>query len=320
MISTEFIHYGSIASIVAFSAFAVSFGEAFASISGLQALARQPSARAEITRANILGIALIETAAAFSILIAILLLGWTSRTPLPLPAIIAECGICIAMVCTSSIIGIVAGLPVKAACDAIARQPFFSQKIISFMVITLALLQTPLISALMISLFIKIQMNFVTNVYDGMRLFASGIAIGLGSLGPCTGLALCSEMAIVGVGINRKIFTKILSFTLISGAIIETPIIFSLIVALLLIFVITPLKPDAFVRAIGCISATCCIGIGTLGVGIGSGRVARAAAAQIAKNPEEYSSIVRTSFFAQGLIETCVLYATLIAFCLAFLS
>jgi F0F1-type ATP synthase membrane subunit c/vacuolar-type H+-ATPase subunit K len=192
------------------------------------------------------------------------------------------------------------------------------QKILSFMIILLVLLQTPLISALMISLFIQFQLPLLTNNYDAARLLASGIAIGFGSIGPCIALARVAQSALAGIGINRKIFPKMVSFALITEAIIETPIIFSLIISLMLLFVVPPIQEGDIARVVAHIGATCCIGLGTLGAGLGSGLVAHKAAELVTTHSDQYGSIIRTSFFAQGLIETAVLYATLIAFFLLF--
>ena len=55
------------------------------------------------------------------------------------------------------------------------------------------------------------------------------------------------------------------------------------------------------------------IGFGTFGAGISSGRSAAAAAIQIAYNPQAYNLLARSSMMAQGLIDTCAVYAFIIS-------
>jgi len=316
----SFLHYGSVSCIVAVSSFSVSIGECLATLSALNAIERQPGARSDILRAHILGAALIEGSAIFGLLIAILLIGWTPSGAILLRSAIAETGICIAMSITCGVLGIVSGFPITTACTSIARQPFMSQKIVSFMIMTQALIQTPLISALLVSTFITLQIPALQSDLDGVRLLAVGIAIGLGCIGPTIGLALCAKNALRAISVSKKLYNKILSFTLLSEAIIETPIIFSLITSFLILFLVHPLSGDDIIRAVALISATLCSGIGTFGSGIASGNTAKNAITALAHNPDIHGQITKMSFLTQGIIETSVIYATLIAIALIFLS
>lgn len=314
------LHYGSVVCIVGISSFSVSIGECLATLSALDAIERQPAARSDILRAHILGAALIEGSAIFGLLIAILLIGLAPLATVALKSAIAEMGICIAMSVTCGILGVVSGFPIVTACASIARQPFMSQKIVSFMIMTQALIQTPLISALLVSAFITLQIPALQTTFDGIRLCAAGIAIGLGCIGPTIGLALCARNALRAISVSKKLYNKILSFTLLSEAIIETPIVFSLIISFLLLFLVHPLSNNDFLRAIALVSATICTGLGTFGAGIASGNTAKNAILAIAYTPDSHGQVTKMSFLAQGLIETSVIYATLIAVVLIFLS
>src|SRR5437870_5245177 len=107
-------------------------------------------------------------------------------------------------------VGIGQGLTSGAALQAINRQPSARLDII-------------------IALFIQGQSVFVETMRDSLRLISSGLAIGLGSVGPAIGLAIFAKAACAGIGINRKAYAKILPFTFISEAIIETPVIFAFV-------------------------------------------------------------------------------------------
>ncbi|TET05985.1 hypothetical protein E3J79_03515 [Candidatus Dependentiae bacterium] len=307
-----FFHYGTIASIVAINSLGVGIGEGLASSAALDAINLQPNSKYEISRTAILGMALIETAAIMGVTISFILLLGTRNTAYPLCAGIADLGIALAISLPGFAIGIVSALPAREACLAIARQPFFAQRILRFMLLTQSINQTPIVFGFIIAMFINTQAASCTNLIASIRLLATGICIGVGSIGPSIGLALFSRRACQGLGINRKAYNKLFSFTLISNAIIETPIIFALIIALMILF-ITDISNATAIKGISLLSAAICMGIGTISVGISSGITAAAACHQIAKKPELHSILSRVSMFSQGLIDTFAIYALLIA-------
>ena len=314
--ATEFIHYGIIALAVAVNSVSVGIGEGLTSSTALDAINRQPSARTDIVQTAILGMALIETAAIMGLFVSILLLLDTKDAAQTFHANLAQIGIGLAICLPGFVIGLVSALPAQAACHAIARQPFFSQRILSFMIMTQALIQTPIISGLLVALFIKGQAPSAHTFSDSFRLIASGLSVGLGSIGPAIGLAVFAKAAVAGLGTNRKVYNKLLSFTLISEAIIETQIIFSLVIAITLLFIVPKATSENVLNGIAYLGAGLCTGIGTFGPGISSGKTAAAACTQIARAPELHSILSRASMFAQGLIETVAIYAILVSFLL----
>lgn len=308
---SDIFHYVTIALTVSVTSIGVGIGEGLACQAALEAINIQPSAKSEIARTAILGMALIETATIMGMTIATILLMDTNKAASTMYSGIAELGIAFAICISGFVLGLVSALPTQQACLAIARQPFFSQKIFRFMLITQSIIQTPIIFGFIIAMFIRDQAMIVTSLEDSLRLVASGICIGIGSVGPAIGLGLFAQTACRSIGINRNAFNKILSFTFISEAIIETPIIFALIISLMLIN--TKVADGDMLHAIGMLSAAICIGFGTIGAGISSGRTAAAACHQIALAPNQHSILSRTSMFAQGLIDTCAIYALIIA-------
>jgi F-type H+-transporting ATPase subunit c len=312
---SEFIHYGTVALTIGINSIGVGLGQGYASKGALEAIDLQPAARNDIFRTAMLGIALIETAAIMGFIIAIILLASTRVALTTFYADIATIGIALAICSTGIVLGIASALPVHASCLAIARQPFFIRKIIGFMIMTQALIQTPIIAGLIIALFIRNQALLSNSLNDSLRLISCGACIGLGSIGPAIGLAIFAKQACGGLGINRKAYQKLLSFTLISEVIIETPIIFSFVISLTLLF-ITPAKEASLAQGVAYLAAALAISLGTLGAGISSGRVAAAAGKQIAHNINTHSYLSRITLLSQGLIETCVIYATIVAFIL----
>jgi F-type H+-transporting ATPase subunit c len=312
MFDASFFHYMTVGLAVGCNSIAVGIGEGITSLSALKAADIQPSARAEITRTFMLSMALIETSAIIGLTIAFMLLVPVLDHPNSFLMHYSVTGIGLAICLTGAVLGVAAALPAQAACMAVARQPFFSQKIQMVMLLTQSLMQTPLLFAFIISFFIKEQIPHVTSLAESVRLIAAGLCIGLGSVGPTIGLARFARQACESLGINRYAYNEILSFTLVSEAIIESPIIFSLVMS----FALLGTKPSAMALATGgipFIAAAIVMGLGTFGVGIGSGNTATKACKHLALNPESYTQLSRTSLMAQVLIETCSIYAFLIA-------
>jgi F0F1-type ATP synthase membrane subunit c/vacuolar-type H+-ATPase subunit K len=315
------IHYSTIALAVGVNSVGAGVGEGITSSAALDAINRQPRARNEITRTALVGMALIETAAILGVVIAIMLLVGPQEITNNRFVNIAEAGIAFSICVCGLVLGIVSSFPAQAACHAIARQPFFAPQIFRFMLITQSLLQSPVIFGFIVAFMIKFQAAAIPSLADSIRLIASGLAIGLGGIGPSIGLAIFARTACESVGINPHAYAKLFSFTLISQTIIETPIIFSFVISLALLFIgpIHGSDPLSFLQALTYIAAALSIGFGTLGAGISSGKTAAAACHQIALAPDLSNLISRVSLLAQGLIETGVIYAILISFTLIFL-
>jgi len=305
----EFLHYISIALVVGVNAVSVGIGEGMTGSSAIEAINIQPQAKNEITTAAIIGMALVETAAITGISIAMILLLGAQGINKTIYFGLSELGIAFAVSFSGFAIGIVSAWPAQSSCLAIARQPFIGKKIFRFMLITQSLIQTPVIFSFIIAMFIKNQSISVNTAAETLRLIASGLCIGLGSIGPAIGQANFARAACSSIGVNKKSYNKIFPFTLISEAIIETPIIFALVVSLILI----GSKASTLLQGIAMISAAFCIGIGTIGPGIGSGKTSAQACKQIAKNPEIYSTISKVSMFGQGMIDTAAIYALMIS-------
>jgi len=311
--SSEFLHYGAIATSIALSSISVGIGEGLISWSALSAIDRQPAAQDDVMRVAIIGMSLVETVAILGLLISIILLAYTSTGSNNAFSHYAEIGIIAAMGITGLAIGFASALPAQAACHAVARQPFFAHRISSFMLMTQVIIQTPMISAFLVSLFIQGQSNAATTLSDSLRLIASGLCVGIGSIGPAIGLSVFAKAAITSLGKNTKAYDKLLSFTFISEALIETPVIFCLLIAVTLLFAVPHSATDPLINGIIFLAAGLCTGLGTLGTGISSGITAAAACTQIGNNPDAYNIISRTSILAQSLIETIVLYTVILS-------
>src|SRR5690606_10122895 len=151
-----------------------------------------------------IGMTLIETVAILALLVAILLLVNSSSEGNNYFEHLSELGIGFAICLTGFAVGLASAIPAQAACNAVARQPLFTQKIFGFMLMTQVLIQTPIISALIVSFFIQNQAANALVMSDSLRLIAAGLCVGLGSIGPAIGLSIFSKSALNGLGKNTN--------------------------------------------------------------------------------------------------------------------
>jgi F0F1-type ATP synthase membrane subunit c/vacuolar-type H+-ATPase subunit K len=310
----NFFHYMTIALTVCISSLSAGLGQGLTGRAAIIAANKQPNAYNDIFRATILGSALIETTALLGFIIALILLVSTPNEH-AFETHLAELGICFAIGISSLVVGYAASLPAQQACNAIARQPFFADNIIRFMLITQSLIQTPIIFSFIIAFLIRYKTAEITGIAESLSLLAAGLCLGLGSIGPVIGLGRFAREACNGIGINRAAYPNIMSFSIISLAIIETPILFSLLVALMLLLTAVGNSMFAAICALG---AAFCMGFGTVGPGIASSRTATAACRQIALNPAMHGTLSAVSMFGQGIIDTCAIYSFVIAIFLIF--
>lgn len=303
------IHYLAVAACTVVAALGVSGGQGRTTQSSFDAINRQPQMQPEIVRATILALAIRETAAIFGLIFSIFLF---FSDPPTFPVALAEIGIVLSIALPGFTIGYYSAGPTRESMAAIARQPFLSRKLTNYMLLVLSLLQTPLIFGFISGLLIKLQLPQVTTVGQGLVLIGAGIASGIGCIGPVIGGCLFTKSACRSVGKNSAAFQDLFRFTFISQAIIETPIVFATIIALLLTRIAqTPIEHS--IIGVAYLLFGCTIGFGTFGAGISSGRVAASAAEQIAYAPTQYAMLSRASIIAQGLVDTIAIYAFIIS-------
>lgn len=313
-VAIPFFTVVSIALAVSMTSIGVGIGESLTSIAAIKAINIQPKAAPEINKISVLGMALTETSAVLALVMAIMLILGSKN--LSFYSDLSRLGIAFAISFSGAAIGIASSMPAKAACLSIARQPFFSNKILNIMLLTISFIQTPIVFGFIVALFINYQAASCASLGESLRLIAAGISIGLGSIGPTLGLAYFAKSANEGLGVNRDSYDKVLTFTFLSEALIETPVVFALVTSLLLL---TNSAPSTF-KGLIFLAGALCVGIGNSAPGISSGQTASSACTQIAINPNLYSVVSKTSMLAQGLIDSMTIYCWIVSLLLIFFA
>ena len=294
------INYIVAATVTLVPALGVSFGQGKAASSSLLAITIQPALKKEINRAMLLGLGLIETASVLGLLISVIIIKNYNFSILSAISIIL-------LSFLNFLFGFKSTEPVVESCLAIARQPFLQNNIIKMMLLSITFLLTPVIFSFVISLIIKYQS--INNLSQDLKLLAAAISLTLGSIGSIISMAKLNSNVCYMIGYNRRSFKKLFRFALISQAMIETPILLSLIVSLIIISI----NSASIANGIMIVAAGLCTGICCLVSGLESGKIAAQGAIEIGKNPNLSPQISNTSMLSQCLLDAFAVYGLIIS-------
>lgn len=161
---------------------------------------------------------------------------------------------------------------------------------------------------------------------DPVALVLAFSAIGAGlamiaGIGPGVGQGYAAGKAAEAVGKNPEGGKSATLVMLLGAAVAETSGIFSLVVAIVMLFA----NPLVTKQGVGLVIAFSAIGAGLsmiagIGPGIGQGYAAGKAAQAVGERPKLQSVIVRTMLLGQAVAQTTGIYALIVALLLLFVN
>lgn len=276
------------------------------------AIMRQPQRQGDLLRTMLIGQAVGSSPSIFALVIGLLLLfvpATGSATGGPFAAALVGAGLSIGLGCFGS--GLGCGWPGGFACDGVARNPHRTTQVTTAMVIGQAVAQTPSIFATVIALIlIFVQLPFVGWAAVGVCL-GSGIAMGAGALGSGIGSGITAGGALEGIGRWPQSQAITLRTMLIGQAVTQTPAIFAMLVAFIMLFAMN-VQNDVigFAKIIG---AAIAIGFGGIGPGFGSGFAGGTASHATAARPMKDTLILRTMLIGQAVAQSNGIFALVIS-------
>lgn len=202
-----------------------------------RASARQPSGYSEIFKTMLIGQAVTETAAIFSLMVAILLL----FAPLPSSGLSGAAarlgaGFCMGFGALGS--GVGAGLANAMACRAIGRRPDTSGDVTTIMLVGQSVAQSSVIFALIIALLLTFEPATSSSIVTVCKLIGAGVCMGFGAVGPGLGSGIAAMYGVYGVACNVRQKPAIMRTMLLGQAVSQSTASYALAVAILLIFVV----------------------------------------------------------------------------------
>ncbi|MEE4261567.1 MAG: ATP synthase F0 subunit C [Desulfobacteraceae bacterium] len=202
-------------------------------------IARQPAVTSQLTTNMLIGSAVCQTPAIFSMVVALMLIFIDfSGSPLqPTWAALVGAGLSMGLAAIGS--GYGGGLAAGASCEGIARHPRTVANVTTTMLVGQAVAQTPSIFGLLIS-FILMFKSFPesASLSAAMALLAAGLCMGFGGIGPGIGNGMAAEGAVRWVARNVEHAGDMMRIMLVGQAVSQSTAIYAMVVSLVLIFVV----------------------------------------------------------------------------------
>lgn len=214
--------------------------------------------------------------------------------------------------------GIGEGLVGVATLKALDRQPHAYNDILRLSLITTALIETTAVLGLFAGMMLLLgcstampcaQYTFVAEVGIGFALCIAGLTIGIASGFP-------AQEAVLAVARQPLIAQKIFNFTVITQALVQTPVIAGFVVALMIKNFSN--AAATFPEALRLIAAGVCIGLGSIGPSLGLTWFTRKASHAVGLSKDAYERLLPFSLISQTLIETPLIFAFFITLLLFF--
>ncbi len=213
-------------------------GSGYPAAEACTGISRQPAVSSQLTTVMLIGSAVCQTPAIFSMVVSLILIFIDfSAAPLS-PTWAALIGAGLSMGLSSIGSGYGGGLAGGACCEGIARYPKSATNVTTTMLVGQAIAQTPSIFGLLIS-FILIFKSYPANgsLAAAMALMAAGLCMGLGGIGPGIGNGMTAEGAVRWVARNVERAEELMRIMLVGQAVSQSTAIYAMVISLVLIFV-----------------------------------------------------------------------------------
>ncbi len=297
-----------------FGGIGAAIGMGVAAAQANEGIMRQPQRHAYQLRTMLIGQAVGGSPSIFALVVGLLIMFIPVTTSAEgagnAVAALVGAGIAIGFGCFGS--GVGCGMPAGAACDGVARNPGRISKVVSAMIIGQAVGQSPSIFATVIALMLIFIPHPGTDFASMGMLLGAGIAIGVGALGPGLGSGQAAGGAMTGIGRWPKSHGLTMRIMLVGQAVSQTPAIFGLLVAFIMMFALRD-SADSIVWFAKTLGAGIAVGLGGIGPGIGSGIAASSGCEAAAANPRREALILRTMLTGQAVSQSTAIYALIIA-------
>ena len=222
-----------------FGAIGSGIGSGYPGGKACEGIARQPAVASQLTTNMLIGSAVCQTPAIFSMVVALMLMFINFGNAPLFPTWAAYLGAGISMGLAAIGSGYGGGLAAGASCEGIARQPKTAANVTTIMLVGQAVSQTPSIFGLLVS-FILMFKSFPesTALSASMALLGAGICTGFGGIGPGIGNGMTAEGAVRWVARNVEHAGDLMRIMLVGQAVSQSTAIYAMVVSLVLIFVV----------------------------------------------------------------------------------
>ena len=220
---------------VGIAAFGSAYGEGYIALKASEAIARQPKASSEIVRTMLITQAVAETAGIFGLLVSIILL-FVARSEggTAFAVSLIAAGICMGVGAIGA--GVGSGQAGGAACESIGRFPRLSSSVLLTTLVGQAIVQTGCIFALVVAMLLSLMTRETDSIVVIGAMLGAGCAMGFGAIGAGVSTGFTAKKAIWGMSRDSRIGGVLTRTMLLGQAVAHAGVIYSLIVAFILLF------------------------------------------------------------------------------------
>jgi len=211
--------------------------------------------------------------------------------------------------------GYAAGL----ANESLAYRPEKSGEVIKNMLVGQAIAESAAIFALVVAIILLFSTPSSHTVLAAWAAIGAGLSMGLSAIGSGVGAGLPAGTACVGVVRQPANSSKTLTTMLIGSAVCQTPAVFGMVIAFLLLFLdfsSVPVYPG-WAALLGAGLAT---GLAAIGPGVGNGLTSMNAVTGVARNPDTSTDMNRVMLIGLSVAQSTAIYGFLISLILLFMG
>ncbi len=222
-----------------FGAIGSGLGSGFPGGQACRGISRQPGVTSRLTTNMLIGSAVCQTPAIFSMVVALMLIfmDFSAQPFQPTWAALIGAGLSTGLAAIGS--GYGGGLAAGASCDSVARHPRSAGQVTTTMLVGQAVAQTPSIFGLLVSFILMFKAFPEANSLSApMALLAAGMCMGFGGIGPGIGNGMTAEGAVRWVARNLEHAGDLMRTMLVGQAVAQSTAIYAMVISLVLIFVV----------------------------------------------------------------------------------
>jgi len=209
------------------------------------------------------------------------------------------------------------GYTAAQASFAVSRNTDLSGDIFKSMLVGQAVAESASIFALVIAILLLFLDLPAPNLLQAASLFGAGLCMGFGAVGSGVGSGFPGGQACLGMVRQPEMSGRLTTNMLIGSAVCQTPAIFSMVVALILMFLYFSNAP-VFPTWAALLGAGLSTGLAAIGSGMGGGFAAGASCEGIARQPESVGPVTTTMLVGQAVAQTPSIFGLLVSFVLIF--
>ena len=224
-------------------------------------------------------------------------------------------GLCMGLGAIGAALGV--GYTGGLANQALSHKPQMSSTIVKNMLVGQAVAESAAIFALVIAILLIYVKPSVTSLLTASAMGGAGLCMGLGAIGSGVGSGFPSGSVCVGIARQPAISGRLTTNMLIGSAVCQTPAIFAMVVALMLMFMEVqnlPVNPT-WAALLGAGIST---GLAAIGSGLGGGLAAGSSVSGIARQPETFGPVTTIMLVGQAVSQTPAIFGLLVSFILMF--